>query len=324
LRNLRRGAGLTQLDLALSAGISSRHLSFLETGRARPSRDMVLRLGRVLACSLEERDTLLLAAGLAPAERPSPRRRDGLPITLRNAVGGALAVQEARSAEAAFEAARPFLADLGLSHFFAGVMRPAQPDAEPEISFRVGGAPPLAWLAHYHARGFRPDDPFVAATGTARRPFLWAEVIAVSPRPVRRVRQILQEAAEFRITGGYVVPLRFADGTVHAVSAMGQRVEAGNPAMRIAARLVCTTLLETLDALEAPVAARWPPHLDVRTADILRWSNLGHGAPWIAARLGLAEDEARRLLAQACLSLGVADICHAAARARRHGLIPSE
>jgi hypothetical protein len=38
----------------------------------------------------------------------------------------------------------------------------------------------------------------------------------------------------------------------------------------------------------------------------------------------LAEDEARRLLAQACLSLGVADICHAAARARRHGLIPSE
>jgi transcriptional regulator with XRE-family HTH domain len=45
LRNLRHGAGLTQLDLALSAGISSRHLSFIETGRARPSRDMVLRLG---------------------------------------------------------------------------------------------------------------------------------------------------------------------------------------------------------------------------------------------------------------------------------------
>jgi hypothetical protein len=274
---------------------------------------------------MERRDALLLAAGLAPAERPSRRGRDGLPATQRDAVGGALAVREARSVAAAFEAARPFLADLGLSHFFAGVMRPAPPpDGVPELRFRAGGTPPLAWLAHYRAREFRPDDPSVVANGTALRPFLWAEVIAASPRPAPRVRQILQEAVEIRITGGYVVPLRFADGTVHAVSAMGQRVEAGDPAMRIAARLVCTTLLETPDALEAPVAARWPPRLDARTADMLRWSDLGHGAAWIAARLGLAEDEARRLLAQACLSLGVADICHAVARARRHGLIPSD
>jgi LuxR family transcriptional regulator/LuxR family quorum-sensing system transcriptional regulator CciR len=278
----------------------------------------------VLACGEQERDALLLAAGLAPAERPSPRERDGVPAKLRDAVGGALAVQEACNVEAAFEAARPFLADLGLSHFFAGVMQRAGRGDVPDLRFRAGGAPPLAWLAHYRARGFRPQDPFVAATSTARRPFLWAEVIAASPRPPRRVRQILQEAAEFRVTGGYVVPLRFADGTVHAVSAMGQRVEAGDPAMRIAARLVCTALLEALDSLEAPVAERWPPHLDRRTADILRWSNLGHGVPWIAARLDLAEDEARRLLAQACRSLGVTDICHAAARARRHRLIPSD
>lgn len=62
----RRRRRLSQLDLALGAGISARHLSFLETGRARPSRGMVLRLAERLDVPLRERNALLLAAGLAP------------------------------------------------------------------------------------------------------------------------------------------------------------------------------------------------------------------------------------------------------------------
>jgi transcriptional regulator with XRE-family HTH domain len=57
---------MSQLDLALEAEISARHLSFMETGRARPSRDMVLRLARHLEVPLRERNTLLIAAGFAP------------------------------------------------------------------------------------------------------------------------------------------------------------------------------------------------------------------------------------------------------------------
>src|SRR5690606_23497586 len=66
LRAWRQRRRLSQLDLALDAEISARHLSFLETGRARPSREMVLRLAEKLDVPLRERNALLVAAGFAP------------------------------------------------------------------------------------------------------------------------------------------------------------------------------------------------------------------------------------------------------------------
>jgi transcriptional regulator with XRE-family HTH domain len=72
LRSWRRRRSLSQLELALNADVSSRHVSFLETGRARPSREMVLHLAEHLDIPLRERNELLLAAGYAPLylERP--------------------------------------------------------------------------------------------------------------------------------------------------------------------------------------------------------------------------------------------------------------
>jgi transcriptional regulator with XRE-family HTH domain len=67
LREWRQRRRLSQLDLALNAEISARHLSFIETGRARPSRDMVLRLAEQLDVPLRDRNVLLAAAGFAPA-----------------------------------------------------------------------------------------------------------------------------------------------------------------------------------------------------------------------------------------------------------------
>ena len=66
LRDWRRRRRLSQLDLALEAGVSARHLSFVETGRARPSAEMVLHLAERLGVPLRERNRLLLAAGHAP------------------------------------------------------------------------------------------------------------------------------------------------------------------------------------------------------------------------------------------------------------------
>jgi transcriptional regulator with XRE-family HTH domain len=72
LRAWRQRRKLSQLELALDASVSSRHLSFVETGRARPSREMIMRLAEQLEVPLRERNPLLLAAGYAPAytERP--------------------------------------------------------------------------------------------------------------------------------------------------------------------------------------------------------------------------------------------------------------
>src|SRR5215468_8244144 len=69
LRRWRGVRHLTQMDLALDAGISTRHLSCIETGRAQPSREMVVRLAEALQVPLRERNALLLAAGYAPLYR---------------------------------------------------------------------------------------------------------------------------------------------------------------------------------------------------------------------------------------------------------------
>jgi transcriptional regulator with XRE-family HTH domain len=71
LRDWRQRRRLSQLDLAGDAEVSTRHLSFVETGRAMPSRERVLRLADRLEVPLRERNRLLTAAGFAPmyAER---------------------------------------------------------------------------------------------------------------------------------------------------------------------------------------------------------------------------------------------------------------
>jgi transcriptional regulator with XRE-family HTH domain len=72
LRDWRQRRHFSQLDLSIEAGISSRHLSFVETGRSRPSRAMVLQLAATLEVPKREQNQLLIAAGFAPAfpERP--------------------------------------------------------------------------------------------------------------------------------------------------------------------------------------------------------------------------------------------------------------
>src|SRR5690606_38783835 len=67
LRRWRRRRGVSQLGLALDAGTSQRHLSFLETGRARPSRYMVVALAGALDVPLRDRNALLSSAGFSPA-----------------------------------------------------------------------------------------------------------------------------------------------------------------------------------------------------------------------------------------------------------------
>lgn len=72
LRQWRRRRGLSQLDLAIAADVSARHVSLVETGKSQPSADMILRLADQLHVPLRERNRLLLAGGFAPryTERP--------------------------------------------------------------------------------------------------------------------------------------------------------------------------------------------------------------------------------------------------------------
>ncbi|WP_433201186.1 helix-turn-helix domain-containing protein [Dactylosporangium sp. CS-047395] len=90
LRRWRQRRGISQLDLAIAADVSARHVSLVETGKSRPSAEMVLRLAEQLGVPLRDRNRLLLAAGHAPRYGERPLDDD----VLRQAIGRVLGAHE--------------------------------------------------------------------------------------------------------------------------------------------------------------------------------------------------------------------------------------
>lgn len=140
LRAWRHRRRLSQEALALEAGVSTRHISFLETGRSRPSREMVVRLAEQLDLPLRERNQLLAAAGFSPLY--SERRLDDAVLAVaREAVTLVLAGHEPYPALAVDRHWNLIAANRAVSPFFAGVSPALQ-------------APPLNVLrATFHPEG---------------------------------------------------------------------------------------------------------------------------------------------------------------------------
>src|SRR3954469_14089234 len=93
LREWRERRRLTQLQLALESGVSARHVSFVETGRSKPGREMLLRVADELEIPFRERNELLLAAGHAPGV-PERRFENIAPQPVREALDRILAAHE--------------------------------------------------------------------------------------------------------------------------------------------------------------------------------------------------------------------------------------
>jgi transcriptional regulator with XRE-family HTH domain len=93
LRDWRHRRRLSQLEVASEAAVSARHLSFVETGRSKPSRELVLHLAEHLGVPLRERNSLLLAAGYAPTYRETPLDADAM-TPVRDALALLLAGHE--------------------------------------------------------------------------------------------------------------------------------------------------------------------------------------------------------------------------------------
>jgi transcriptional regulator with XRE-family HTH domain len=93
LREWRASRGFSQLDLSLEVGVSARHLSCVESGKAQPSREMVARLADAFAMPLRERNALLAAAGYAPQYPESKLETPSL-ARVRSAIGLILKHQE--------------------------------------------------------------------------------------------------------------------------------------------------------------------------------------------------------------------------------------
>jgi transcriptional regulator with XRE-family HTH domain len=188
LRQWRERRRLTQLDLALEAEISPRHLSFVETGRAQPSREMLLRLSEELDIPLRERNALLLAAGFAPMYKE--RRLDEPALgAVRQAIDVVLASQRPFPAFALDRHWNIVAGNGALPQLFEDVAEALL--APPMNALRVslhpqGLAPRIAnlgeWRAHLLARLHRQ----IALTGDPTLEALMSEVSAYPAVPTSR------------------------------------------------------------------------------------------------------------------------------------------
>jgi transcriptional regulator with XRE-family HTH domain len=169
LREWRTRRRLSQLDLALEAGISTRHLSFLETGRARPSRAMLLRLADELKIPPRDQNLLLAAAGYAPA-RPERPLSDPALAAARAAVDLVLRAYEPFPALAVDRHWSMLAANRGIEPLLAGV---AAHLLEPPVNvLRLslhpeGVAPRIRNLAEWRTHVFRRLDEQIEVSADA-------------------------------------------------------------------------------------------------------------------------------------------------------------
>lgn len=158
---------MAQLTLAGIAGVSQRHLSFLELGRTAPSREMVLRLAAALDLPLRQQNALMLAAGFAPAWRETPLDAPALAIVHR-ALDLMLAKQEPYPAfvvDRRWQLLRSNGGGRNLVQFLTGAVLSTEPPAEPinlaDALLAPDSLRPLisnwAEVAHYFIRSVHAD-----------------------------------------------------------------------------------------------------------------------------------------------------------------------
>jgi transcriptional regulator with XRE-family HTH domain len=180
LRQWRERRRVTQLELALDAGISARHLSFVETGRSKPGREMLLRVLEQLKVPFRERNRLLLAAGHAPAY-PERQLEDPDLAPVRDALDVILSGHEPCPAVAVDRAWNMVAANSAMLALTDGIdIDPAL--LEPPINvMRVGlhprGLGPLfVNLGDWHAHWLKRLERQLAATGDEQLASLIDEV----------------------------------------------------------------------------------------------------------------------------------------------------
>lgn len=153
LRQWRERRHLSQLDLAYTAEISPRHLSFLETGRSKPSREMILNLAEHLEIPVRERNVLLVAGGFAPMFQERPLTDPAL-ASFKSAIDVVLAAQKPYPAfaldrhwnVAASNAALPQMYEGCAEHLLAAPLNVLRLSLHPE-----GLAPRIENLAEWRA-----------------------------------------------------------------------------------------------------------------------------------------------------------------------------
>lgn len=214
LRGWRERRRISQLELALSAGSSARHISFIETGRSRPSQAMVLRLAEHLDVPVRDRNALLLAAGYAPVFSETPLS-DPAMGTLRAGLDRLLAAHEPNPALVMDGTYDIVAVNRGIRALLDGVaahlLRP--PMNAMRITLHPQGlAPRIRNLREWRAHLLERMERQVTLSSSPRLRELYEEVAAYPSPPMQESASAPQHPTA---TPPFALPLRIeAGGTV--------------------------------------------------------------------------------------------------------------
>lgn len=257
LREWRERRRLSQLDLSCDAGISTRHLSFLETGRAQPSREMLLHLAEELKVPLRARNAMLLAAGFAPAY--AERSLDDPALDgVRRSIERVLEAHEPYPALVVDRGWRMLAANRALGPLLAGV---APELLEPPVNvLRVslhpkGLAPRIANFGEWRAHILERLRSQVEATADAELKALMDE-LAAYPAPAGVAPHAVEDY------GGVAVPLQVRTETTGLLSFFSTTTVFGTPLDITLSELALETFLpadaHTAEVLRGLAASRGP------------------------------------------------------------------
>jgi transcriptional regulator with XRE-family HTH domain len=201
LREWRQRRRMSQLELATEAEISSRHLSFIETGRAQPSREMVLHLAEELAIPVRERNVLLVAAGYAP-------------IFAQRALDDPALAAARRAIDLVLEAQKPYPAFAIDRHWAVVASNAALPELYAGVAPALLQPPINALRLSLHPQGLAPR---IANFREWR-----AHLLAVTRRRIdltgdQVLAELLREVSEYPVPAGKAPPQIAADEHAFAV-----------------------------------------------------------------------------------------------------------
>lgn len=320
LASLRRARKQSQLSLALTAEISTRHLSFLETGRSDPTRQMVARLASALELPQADRHALMCAAGFW---EPSARMVGADAIGRGHSqddLDAVIAIEASSEPQKALSIAADRLAAIGLVQYYIFRARFSADRMSLKLTPQNLDYAPLGWILHCREHDYRPVAPLIRATARLSRPFFWREFLVPSKVGGDVARRVLGESAAFRIGDGFMVPLYRPDGCVYALSAMAEKIDSADPATRATAKAVSVALLHRLDEMGLP-KDNASLRLDDRERDLLLRVLDGRSARTTSNKSSGPAGDDVRVLNDLCARFGTVEPLEAALRARRAGVL---
>lgn len=236
LRLLRDEGGLSQLELGARAGVSARHISFIETGRSVPSAAMVGKLGSALGLGARTVDELRHAAGFA-RRGPSPRLGDRV-------FACAIGIERSSTLAQVLAFSRSILPELGVAQFFFGTLRGG---GGGRLDWVDLGTFPAHWLRTYDRERYAATDPLLAVVRDGRSGFFWDDVID-RRRLTDAARTMFDSAAARGIRSGFVAA-RVGRCETPLLSMMGPAMDHRDAEARLGLEIVGARMIDAFERL---------------------------------------------------------------------------